>query len=95
VAWVEEGHMTLLHMIPHRTGLSRDPLCTSFPWPAHVNTTVHLMGQMGLAVQWPLFSLEQPRLQSQYCVKSGSRIRYLYFVKIIFDIRLKHRIMIV
>jgi hypothetical protein len=30
VAWVEEGHMTLLHIIPHRAGLSRDPLFTSF-----------------------------------------------------------------
>jgi hypothetical protein len=36
--------MTLLHMIPHRAGLSIDPLHISFPCPAHMNTTVHFIG---------------------------------------------------
>jgi hypothetical protein len=44
VAWLEEEHMTLLHMIPHRAGLSIDPLHINFPYPAHMNTTVHFIG---------------------------------------------------
>jgi hypothetical protein len=36
--------MTLLHMIPHSGGLSRDPLYTSFPYPARMNTIVHFIG---------------------------------------------------
>jgi hypothetical protein len=30
VAWAGESHMTLLHLIPHRAGLSRETLCTGF-----------------------------------------------------------------
>ncbi len=43
--------MTLLHIIPHRVRLSRDPLYTSFPCPAQMNTTVHFSGWLGLAVK--------------------------------------------
>ncbi len=43
---LDEGgrHMTLLHMIPHRSGLSRDPLYTSFPYLAQTNTAIHYIG---------------------------------------------------
>ncbi len=58
MALVEDGYMTLLQMIPHRAGLRIDPLFTSFPCLAHIYTTVHLTGPMGLAVK-RLFSSEQ------------------------------------
>jgi hypothetical protein len=35
--------MALLHIIPNRAELSRDPLYISFPCPAHINTTVHFI----------------------------------------------------
>jgi hypothetical protein len=54
VAWVEVGHMTLLHIIPHRAGLSSNLRYTGFLCMAHTNITVHLTGWMGLAVQWLL-----------------------------------------
>ncbi len=50
--------MTLLHLIPHRAGLSSaETRCTlaSF-YPVHTNTTVHLTGRIGCIVLWPFMS---------------------------------------
>ncbi len=44
VAWVEKGHLTLLHIIPHRAGRSIYPLYTNLPCAAHMSTTVHYLG---------------------------------------------------
>jgi hypothetical protein len=44
---VEEGH----DMISHSASLSRDLLSTSISCPAHMNTTLHLTGQIGLAAK--------------------------------------------
>jgi hypothetical protein len=55
--------MTLLHMIPHRAGLSRDPLYTSLPYPAHMSTTVHFIGSDRLAYT-SLVCWAQPALLS-------------------------------
>jgi hypothetical protein len=78
VAWVEEGQMTLLHMILHRAGLSRDPLCTSFPCPTHKNTTIHLIWSntsccltvRHSTVQWKLREVESSITQklSPFCI---------------------------
>jgi hypothetical protein len=57
LAWVEDGHMTLLHTIPHSVVLNRDSLYIGVLFLAHTNTTVHLTGRLGLAVQCPLCSL--------------------------------------
>jgi hypothetical protein len=56
VAWVEEGHKTLLCRIPLRAGLSRDQLYTWIPCPSHANRTVQIMGLVGLAARQPQWS---------------------------------------
>jgi hypothetical protein len=56
---VEEGP-SLLHMIPHRAGLSRDPVYTSFLWIAHRSTTVNLTG---LGEMYPGLALSGTLLQ--------------------------------
>jgi hypothetical protein len=62
MAWVEWGHIILLHIIPHMAGLSSNPLYIGFLGLAHMNTTIHLMGSLGLTVQWPLMSRIPPSL---------------------------------
>ncbi len=44
MAQAEKVHMTLLNMFPHKAGLNKYPLYPSFPYPAHMNTTVHFIG---------------------------------------------------
>jgi hypothetical protein len=57
VAWLEEG-TSLLHMIPHRAGLSRDPLYStpaSYVW--HIQAQLYILsGQVRLARPQPCLS---------------------------------------
>ncbi len=64
---VAKGHMTLLHIIPHKARLSKNLLYTGFLCPAYTNTTVHLTGRMGLAVQWPSMYIHNKA--NRYCYR--------------------------
>jgi hypothetical protein len=70
------GHMTLLHIIPHRHWLSSGPTYTIFLCTAQTNTTVHSVGWMGLPVKWLL-------CPAQFLTKKNCECRFtkIYVLK--------------
>jgi hypothetical protein len=70
--------MTLLHMIPDRARLSRDPLRTSILFPAHTKTTVHLLGPMGFTVKRP-FCQEQLLYHCSFKTSQLTTFKYILY----------------